>query len=354
MGEENNVRCAQDGGSAPARIFKWDNIRALLIFFVVFGHIVTHYTDFSSFYRSMYVFIYAFHMPFFIFVSGYFHKNVNIKNKVVFYLLMAVLLRFLLFTVHDLILGAEGELELASNEGIQWFMFAMAAFIALTYFLHRYNKIFVLVIAVIFGCFAGYDPDINDILVLSRIIVFYPFYWAGYCLQDSAAFRRLALPQTRQTRIGFAAAGAAILALWAACCFLLPDLTYQLRPFLTGRNPFEPEFAQSFAGLLTRLLCYLISGLLCFSFILLVPDRKIPVVTMTGQRSLGIYFWHRALIYFLTEYGVIRAVYSGQHTLLAAVLLAAGIVLLFDLPFWQGILERMKRMIMSPALYRSH
>ena len=54
------------------RVYLFDNLKALLIFLVVFGHALE-----LAFFRRisiMYTFLYLFHMPLFVFCSGYFAK----------------------------------------------------------------------------------------------------------------------------------------------------------------------------------------------------------------------------------------------------------------------------------------
>lgn len=51
------------------RKYKFDNLRFILMFLVVFGHFLALQDEYS-----LYRFIYSFHMPAFIFISGYFAK----------------------------------------------------------------------------------------------------------------------------------------------------------------------------------------------------------------------------------------------------------------------------------------
>lgn len=60
-----------------------DNIKFILIFLVVFGHLIERYIDTNSTLMGVYMFIYLFHMPLFIFVSGLLSKNIK-KSKTVF------------------------------------------------------------------------------------------------------------------------------------------------------------------------------------------------------------------------------------------------------------------------------
>ena len=55
-----------------SRIYFFDNLRALLIFLVVLGHMFEIFVSRIS--DIAYVFIYLFHMPLFVFCSGYFAK----------------------------------------------------------------------------------------------------------------------------------------------------------------------------------------------------------------------------------------------------------------------------------------
>ena len=60
---------------------KWDILKLILIFLVVLGHGVDYFTRSSEFMKGLFLFIYSFHIPVFIFVSGVFSKNtVNQKR----------------------------------------------------------------------------------------------------------------------------------------------------------------------------------------------------------------------------------------------------------------------------------
>ena len=73
------------------RIEKWDILKFGLILFVVLGHIADGYTGDSEVMRSLYLFIYVFHMPLFIFISGLFSKRTVDElpaGKIIGYLLI--------------------------------------------------------------------------------------------------------------------------------------------------------------------------------------------------------------------------------------------------------------------------
>ena len=63
------------------RIYKYDNVKALLIFLVVIGHMTTDYVSDSHMVRWITLWIYTFHMPAFIFISGLVHKHYITEEK---------------------------------------------------------------------------------------------------------------------------------------------------------------------------------------------------------------------------------------------------------------------------------
>ena len=55
------------------RIYLFDNIKFLLILLVVIGHLIEHSPMLKTqdCFRGIFLYIYAFHMPLFIFISGF-------------------------------------------------------------------------------------------------------------------------------------------------------------------------------------------------------------------------------------------------------------------------------------------
>lgn len=67
------------------RNIQYDYIKGIAIFLVIYGHTISHIDigQTSWWENPMYMFIYMFHMPLFIFVSGYFfNANRNPRNYV--------------------------------------------------------------------------------------------------------------------------------------------------------------------------------------------------------------------------------------------------------------------------------
>ena len=81
------------------RNYQMDNLKCLLIFSVVFGHMLELFMGKNSPERVIYLVIYSFHMPLFAFVSGVFarYNPSKIKNNMIYpYLIFQTL--YLLFS----------------------------------------------------------------------------------------------------------------------------------------------------------------------------------------------------------------------------------------------------------------
>lgn len=279
---------------AKERVALWDNVKFFLMITVVVGHLINVDTGSSHLFRSMFLFIWSFHMPLFIFISGMFHKDKNVKEKAVSYFSIYFILK-ICYLVIKMITQKKLKFELFTEDGLPWFLFAMAVFVVITYLLRDFDKKYVLILSLLLGLFCGYDKNIGDFLVLSRIIVFYPFYLLGTMVNKE---RIEALAKKRYIK---AVSGVVLLA-WGALCFFLTDKIYMLRPLMTGRNPFKESYIEY--GFLLRAGVYVLAAVIGLCFILITPSFKMGIITVFGKRTLQVYFWHDLLIKFAINMGV--------------------------------------------------
>ncbi|MBR2589987.1 MAG: acyltransferase family protein [Clostridia bacterium] len=303
---------------ANNRIFKWDNAKALLIFLVVFGHCAEPFTaeGFAPVFKSIFFIIYTFHMPAFIFISGLFSKHtVNEEHfawqKLLPFPVMAFILK-LFYSAKDV--WQEKSLSAANLSvfsNIVWFLFVLFVFYALMYLLKHVNPKLVLVFSVVFACVCGYDKHINDVFALSRIIVYFPFFAAGYYVSEQKLREKLG---TKKIKL----AGAAVWLIFIVVCVLFINELYAFRPLITGRNPYEKLGQYAYFGGALRLAYYGICALLLAGFFSLVPNRKIRFAQYIGQHTLSIYFWHLPLVELLFDTGI---AYRLQEHLRTAFLL---------------------------------
>lgn len=309
------------------RIYKWDNLKCFLIVMVVIGHFVNQYAPISNTMKSISLFIYSFHMPLFIFLSGLLQKKWNKRylfswEKPLYYIMIGYTLKFCIYGI-KVLFRQPAAFQWFEDTGIPWYMFAMAAFMVIAYMLRNLPVWFVLPISIMLACLAGYDSNIGSFLYLSRIIVFFPFYYVGYYL-DLKKLQKV-LDKT-----------------WIKClsAIFLTDMilftlariedNYSYIRLFTGRNAYEFINVES-CGALHRLLFYVVAVLMGIAIISLIPNCNVPVMGTVGKRTLQIYFWHRLVLYVLTFSGITDKLIASVPGEWMWIYLAMAIVLPFIL-----------------------
>lgn len=286
------------------RIALWDNLKFVLITLVVVGHFADVFTNVSDTCKSIFAFIYAFHMPLFLFLNGLFYKSADILRKCLFYISAGYLLK-IVSAVIIYFCGSRMSFSLLSDAGMPWYMFVFAMCTAITYLLRNQNKGYILFFSILLACVVGYDQSIGDFLYLSRLIVFFPFFYLGTMINPQK------IVEFKQKYIWWLFPLAMILLVgWAYLCYAKLDDIYVLRHLFTGRNPFNLELITY--GAVERLLCYAIAVFIGFALIILVPTRRIACVTSMGKNTLNVYFWHwNVYVLFNRFFGISQLFYQG-------------------------------------------
>ena len=170
--------------------------------------------------------------------------------------------------------NSDGEIffDLLGGDGVYWYMFAMAAFMGLCYLLRNSRPWAVLTASMVTALAAGYDPSVGDENELSRIVVFFPFYYCGYVLDPEKVADFVKKWYVRVLSLG-------VIGIWAYFCFGKTKLVYPLRMLLTGRNSYFSisEATDMDCTFLSRLLVMGISALLCLAVLGIGLDVKIPL-----------------------------------------------------------------------------
>lgn len=280
------------------RSAKWDILKFAMIFLVVLGHAADYYTDDSEKMRSLFFFIYTFHMPVFIFVSGLFAKrtvNEKRKDRIFGYLVLYLAFKVFVFCYKSILTGTP-KFSLLTESAVPWFMLALFEFTVITIILKDFSPKFVLPVSILLACIVGYDSEIRDFLALSRVIVYFPFFYAGYIINPKK------LEEICRNKI-LKVCSALLLTAYALFVFVFNDKIYGARPLLTGRNPFSALGEFSDYGFILRLAYYVAVAIICFAVIAITPDKTpLGIIPKLGQRTLSVYFFHSFAFYFIYTY----------------------------------------------------
>lgn len=260
-----------------------DNIKVLLIFLVVFNHIIAFQlvkTDIVV--RYVWYAITIFHMPAFIFVSGYLSKkpqNVlkNLKN-----LLIPYVLGYSLTWYSQIWLGNSMDYELLRPSGtVMWYLLALFVY-RLT--IEAMGKVrFIVPLSIVVALWAGTRPEFTTYLSSSRIVVFFPFFAAGYLWKSeyTDAIRRF---KGKWVLIPISG----ILLYGVPNYMIAHEMPIDI---FRGNHSYLVSGLSDEIGMILRLLMYLVSFALIFTFFALMPDIRLPL-TFIGRNTMGIYFFH--------------------------------------------------------------
>lgn len=281
------------------RVVQWDNLKFFLIFLVVLGHIceIILYNSNGNLenIKKLRFFIYSFHMPLFLFVSGMFSKK-NINNKRyynIFYYLVIYIFMKIIFFIFNIFIDKTYSISIFEESGAPWYIFTLFIFSIITIFFKDLDKKYVFIFSIIIGCMVGYDKEISDFLCLSRIFVFYPFFYLGYILDGNKVIKFFEKKKIRIIYIIIL-----LFSMFIVCHYI--NQIYWLSPLLAGRNPYYDLGKYEIYGGILRLGLYLISFILSISIMgIIFIFRKNTFFTKCGSRTLQIYVFHWLIIKIL-------------------------------------------------------
>lgn len=268
------------------RVALLDNLKGLLIFLVVFGHSLELFKDEYFFTQILYMFIYLFHMPAFVFVSGYLSKNVDKSRNTAF---ITFFLPFLLFNTlwNGIAALVTWDLEKLSFITPGWALWYLMSMFLWKFFLKDLVRIkYIVPISFIVGLGAGIFSEFNGLLSLSRTLVFFPFFLMGYLMSEDRLFK-----MKKPSR--FFSCGIIILALSFAV-FICYFKVFPVE-FLYGSDSFKTYTVPIWLGLISRALLYVIG----FSFVFVLANTmtiKNTFFSKIGRNTLPIYILHTYLL----------------------------------------------------------
>lgn len=308
------------------RLFLWDNLKAFLIFLVVFGHAILPFRTENQLIGGAYIWLNTFHMPLFIFISGLFSKKAVKAEKlnhakIVSYILVFYFMKLTIYLC-VLLAGGEAEFLFTYESGTPWYIFVSAMHLVVTHLIKDLNPCKVLFVIFALSLGIGYSLEIGSTLMLSRMIVFYPLFYLGYIIDGNKLLKTL-------RRIPVRIISALFFAAFTTIAFMHGMFAYDiLNPLYTGNANYTrlPEHLIAFGPLL-RAGTYVFCGLVCLSLISIFPSKKIPLISYLGRTTLPVYALHRQILYFY-QFSALPAIFASWHSGIAFAVLLVGSALL--------------------------
>ncbi|GAB2781216.1 acyltransferase family protein [Streptomyces daliensis] len=333
---DRTVAAAQAGAGADgaARDPFLDNAKFLLVVLVVIGHGWGPISDEMRGLKTLYLVVYAFHMPVFVFLCGYFSRGFTGSPEQIRKLVAGVLLPYLVFeTVYAGLYALlwDDPFPVSPSDPLYLCWFLLALFLwRLTAPLWRAVRWPVAVAAVI--SVAAGALDVGYELGLARVLMFLPWFVLGLRMRREhlrplrcAAARRLALPV-----LVTAVAGAWCVAPYVSTGWLLmqhgaadlgvPDVVY----------------------VPMRLALFAVSAVVGAAFLALVPGRR------AGCTALG-----AATMYPFLLHGLVIKTFEGAggyDIILSGGLLAGAVLTVATTALALGLYAPPVRRVLRPLV----
>lgn len=300
------------------RLYKFDNAKFILILLVIFAHLLELILEESILARSIYIFIYSFHMPALIFIAGYFSKfELEFKTFLLKHtkrlLIPYLIFQLLYLNFNQLLLFEEINLSLFLKFPfwIMWFLFSLFSWEILSYFLLKIKisafKLFL--IAGIAAILIGFLNQFNRMFSLSRTVVFFPFFLFGYYFKQHFKAHKIKefLSEINKNQI--------LLVFGAEIIFISLFLDSINLEIIYGALSYHNLNISLYYGLLSRIIFLSAAFINSFLFFKIIPASK-SIISSYGARSIYPYLLHGFIVIIFKKYDL----FSSFSPLLAIII----------------------------------
>ena len=281
---------------APAYAYYMDNIKLILIFLVVFNHMIAFQViDGNVAAEYIYYGIFVFHMPAFIFVSGYLSQRPQDTLKNTARMMIPYIFGYTLTWASYAAIGDPIPYQLLRpSNSAMWYLLALLAYRLIIEALGQVS--FIVAVSILVGLWAGTEPNFTTFLSLSRIVVFFPFFVAGYLWKPQYT------EKLRRMKGKWILLVSTLLLLYLLPNYLIQnDISVAI---LRGNAGYEACGLSNELGIGIRLLTYLICFILIFALIAVIPDKKFPV-TFAGKNTMATFILHYPVLILMNGFGVL-------------------------------------------------
>ena len=262
-----------------SRLHFWDNVKGILVVLVVLGHLLERLPMGNT--LAGYKLIYLFHMPLFVFCSGYLASSST--DKIVKKILIPYVICQFLYCVFSMQV-----IQATTPIWILWYLLALCFWRLTTPFLDKVGpwwRIPILFAAIVISCFFGFDDSVGYFVSFSRIIVFYPYFMTGFFAKkyDREKAQTDFLKRFRRKSVRITA-GIYFAMLCVVFILVSPEIN---SAWLYGSFSYNNGQYNIFFRIFHYVMAYAVG----IPFLVLVPRRK-TFFAEWGKNSLVIYLSH--------------------------------------------------------------
>lgn len=224
-----------------------------------------------------------FHMPLFVFISGYFShkKDTNSFKKDVFKLLYPLVIIQILFIIEDIVLTKQFDVRRVFTPWwVMWYLMSLIYWRTILHILpikllRHTNEIIIATFCI--GVISGFLP-LNRFLSMQRTFAFLPFFFLGYCMQG----KNIYLPSKYKP----------ICLIFLCSSFIVPLFF----PQFLGDLFFADRYIDN-TSMFCRIFVYCMSIGMSISFICVCPTTYF--FAKQGKYTMQYYIYHALILYVL-------------------------------------------------------
>ncbi|WP_413785576.1 acyltransferase family protein [Cytobacillus sp. IB215665] len=308
----------------------FDNAKFILVFLVVFGHLISMFKGNNEFLYLMINFLATFRMPALILIAGYFSKNFYKKGfiqKVSSKTILPYVIFEVLYSYYNFVLyGYESvQLSLFLPTMGMWFLLSMFCWNLMLFIFTKLK--YSLVIAFLLGIGIGFFDNAGAYLSVSRTFVFFPFFLIGYYMKAE---------HFHFAKHKYAKYLSLVLVIICITIIWVADSSI-FRMYLLGKYSIDTIGHSLLGGTLYRIIIYFIMLCGICSFLPWVTKKQV-FFTSLGKRTAYVYIFHFFIIKYIktldwyTEWSKIHIIIIPFFAIIITLLLSSKPFISFTRP----------------------
>jgi fucose 4-O-acetylase-like acetyltransferase len=271
-----------------------DNLKAILIYLVVLGH-------FAHLNREIQIFgvinniIYSFHMPLFIFVSGYLSKKiVRQRKEEITQILYAYLVFAILYLIFKILTSLGWSSYYIFNTIDQnWYLLGIFFWRLFLPYFQFFQKIVSIIAAVIIALSVGFYRDFDSFLALYRVTYFMPFFLLGYYCNDI----NLLVNKYVRFRYLFCIVLFMSFIIIFSLTLLGRDFNFAIGyAYTPAKGYYSLSSQEIFLRFVLRTIGFISTIIISFCFLFVIPAARTSF-THYGKSTLNVYLLHMFIVW---------------------------------------------------------
>ena len=310
------------------------NVKLLLMFMVVYGHMIEGMIDSVEPLMQIYRVIYSVHMPLFLFLSGLFLKSRTGCLRQA----KQMLLYYGVCQTAVVVLGrmAGEQLRLDTPVWTLWYLLSLACMAGVGWCWYAATerwqwlnngavKTMLLILAVLLACEAGKWTFVGRWLSLSRTICFLPYFLAGMFCPAGVNWKHRSI-----RLIGLVGLGVYLMLYLGLGRHIPTKMFYQADSYgelalfkaWDGRMAIHTMMRSNYGilnieqGRFLRLICMMMALALGLGIMTLMSERRFPFSKL-GADTMGIYLLHAPLVKLLEQMALTTHIWIALSPFLA-------------------------------------